>query len=128
MSEAPAATSFIRIDNRIVSHYAPQIGPHALAVYVALAYFANASTRQCWPSISTLARLTGISYPSAQKAIHTLEAAGLIRVQSVWAEKGNRRPNRYTLLPPGSSQASPEGAPNDVGEGPQPALEEQDLM
>lgn len=117
-----------RIDNRIITDYAPRLGPIPLAVYVALASFANCDTRQCYPSISTLARLVRVSYPTAQKAIRALESAGLIRAQPVWEDKGNRRPNLYTLLPVAGGQSPCVGVPNGVREGTKPTLEEQDLM
>ncbi|WP_368857400.1 helix-turn-helix domain-containing protein [Thiolapillus sp.] len=65
-------------------------------VLVALAEHVSGEGRECWPSVSRLARMTGCAERTVQRALRTLEAAGLIRV-----EQRAGRPALYSLnLPP----------------------------
>ncbi len=97
---------FTRIDNRIISLYASQIGPSALAVYMGLCFHADNVTRTCFPALRTLSRRLGLSRTTVLKAISTLEAVGLVRVTRERTERGKPRVNVYTLLPVPNASAN----------------------
>lgn len=91
--------SWCWIDNDVIDTYGPVIGPNAIAVYLVLARHANNDTRQAWPSFATIARMAGISRPTAIKAIGRLVDAGLIAVAKRGSGYGDWDSNAYTLLP-----------------------------
>ncbi|MCU0510699.1 MAG: helix-turn-helix domain-containing protein [Anaerolineae bacterium] len=80
MSET-STSGFVRIDNRFIRDYAPRIGAHAMAVYLVLALHADATTRQCFPSMRTISRLSKLSRPTVLRAIAILEEERLIKVE-----------------------------------------------
>ncbi|WP_419617837.1 helix-turn-helix domain-containing protein [Thiolapillus sp.] len=76
--------------------YSQALAAPAKFVLVALAEHVSGEGRECWPSVSRLARMTGCAERTVQRALRTLEAAGLIRV-----EQRAGRPALYSLnLPP----------------------------
>ncbi len=86
------------VDNRVITEFGPQLRPHALAIYLALARYADNTTRTCFPSVPTLARLTGMSRPTATKALRKLEAAGLITITPRRTETGDPCSHLYALV------------------------------
>lgn len=86
------------IDNDVIDKYGPVIGPHAIAVYLVLARYANKDTRKAWPSFATIAKLAGVSRPTAIKAIGKLLDAGLIATEKRSSGYGDWDSNSYTLL------------------------------
>ncbi|MGB2775418.1 MAG: helix-turn-helix domain-containing protein, partial [Anaerolineae bacterium] len=48
-------TNWFWIDNEVVDRFGPQIGAYGLAVYAALARFADGHTRIAFPAIPTIA-------------------------------------------------------------------------
>ena len=93
------------IDNAFLRDgWAALVGPHAIAVYVALALHADADTRVCWPSYQTLADLTGMSRYQAIRCVRLLERHRFIRV----ARRRKCGANLVTLLPPGQWFMEPE--------------------
>jgi DNA-binding MarR family transcriptional regulator len=132
------------VDSRILTEFGPRIGPHALAIYLALARFADNTTRTCYPSVPTVARLTGMSRPTATKALRTLEKAGLISIKRRRTPSGDPSSHEYTLLrlPEHGEAASPwvvnevdrgaktpfGGVSNDVGHPPQGGFHELNLL
>lgn len=86
----------------------PAPGLAAKLVLVALADHADPDGRRAWPSVVTLARMTGIPGRSVTRALRALEAAALI----VCVERSSGRlPNVYELklaeLVPGVTQRRP---------------------
>ena len=62
--------------------------PQHISVMLVLAYHWNASKRLAWPSVPTLARLTGWGERKVQYALRELEALGSITAAST--KKGGR--------------------------------------
>lgn len=65
----------------------------------------------CWPAIATLARYTGITERSVQRAIGRLETLGYVTRQigegGTHQTRNDRRPNRYTLHLRGDASVTP---------------------
>jgi DNA-binding MarR family transcriptional regulator len=96
-------TGWFWIDTRVLKEHGADLGPHALAIYMALAAHADNNTSKCFPGVSTLAESAGMSTRQARKALRKLEEIGLIHTQT--------RPGRssvYTLL---SVSSDGQGAP-----------------
>ncbi len=70
---------------------------YAMAVYICIAHHANGRTDTAFPSYATICNHTGVSRPTAVKAVEALMVAGLIHVQTR-VNKGERIANLYTLL------------------------------
>jgi predicted transcriptional regulator len=70
---------------------------YAMAVYICIAHHANGRTDTAFPSYATICNHTGLSRPTAAKAVEALMVAGLIDVQTR-VNKGERIANLYTLL------------------------------
>lgn len=62
------------------SGLAAEIGANCFITWVAIKTHADFNTGKAWPSIRRLAEITGLSVNTVQKAIHSLEAAHLLRV------------------------------------------------
>jgi len=78
---------------RFVTAALPDIGPHAISVYVVLADACNGD-RYCAPSHRTIQRLTGCSPCTVTSALRRLEAVGFImdtNVTIVQRQKTNKR-------------------------------------
>jgi len=68
--------------NRAVLHvYGPKLKTSGIAVYNALASFANFKTQACFPTQKVLARLTGMSRRTVSRKIKLLKELGLIKVE-----------------------------------------------
>mgnify|MGYP006271552955 CR=1 FL=1 len=96
-------TGWFWIDTRVLKEHGADLGPYALAIYMALAAHADNSTSKCFPGVSTLAESAGMSTRQARKALRKLEAIGLIHTEE---RKG--RSSVYTLLSVSDTSA---GAP-----------------
>ena len=88
---------FFTIDNELLDRYGDELGPYGLAVYMALARFAN-QEGSCWPSLATIARKTGMSRPQVIREIAKLKALALIAVEHQIGKKGEHTSNLYILL------------------------------
>lgn len=86
--------------------YARQLGPYCMAVYAYLAFRADNTTQECWPSIKTMATELGIGESKTVESVKELEAWGIILVESRYTPKrgGGKQwhSNSYTLLHPSS--------------------------
>lgn len=129
------------VDNDVIDKFGPALGPHALAVYLVLARYANRDTRKAWPSFTTIAKQIGVSRPTAIKAVSALIDAGLISTEKRTSGYGDWDSNAYTLLPVGAQSPllgskppllpSEEDLPrvvNGVDYGSKGGLLEQDLI
>lgn len=66
-------------------------------VFIYLKKFTNPSTNQCFPSIKTLANLTGISVNKVKSILKELEAKGVISKTNRTRPDGGSTSNCYTL-------------------------------
>ena len=57
-----------------------EIGVNAYAVWQAVKYYADYNTGEAFPGMRTLGQKLGISHPTVQRAVKSLEAAKLLRV------------------------------------------------
>jgi GntR family transcriptional regulator len=85
-------------DKRVISRYGRQLGPHGLAVYMALAMHADGETQSCFPSIQTVSRETGVSRAQLKRVLHRMVTLKLIRKDAMWSPEGDPGPNTYVLL------------------------------
>ena len=72
--------------------YSQALAAPAKPVLVALAEHVSGEGRECWPSVSRLARMTGYAERTVRRALRALESAGLVRV-----EQRAGRPALYSL-------------------------------
>ncbi|MFH1561858.1 MAG: helix-turn-helix domain-containing protein [Nitrospirota bacterium] len=82
------------VDKAIIQKYAPWIGASGIAVYNALASFANSKTQSCFPTQKALADILGLSRRTVARKIKLLRGSGLIEVMK------NNGGNVYYLLSP----------------------------
>ncbi|MFH1970881.1 MAG: helix-turn-helix domain-containing protein [Patescibacteria group bacterium] len=82
------------IDKAIIQKYAPRIGASGIAVYNALASFANSKTQSCFPTQKALADMLGLSRRTVARKIKSLRQSALIEVIK------KNRGNVYYLLSP----------------------------
>ena len=98
-------------DHALIDDYAQHLGPIGVALYVALARYANHHTGQCWPSLVRLSHQLGITRLTARRYLQRLADQGLIALQE--------RP-RHTFLvtllefPPRSQPCLPGKQGEDV--------------
>lgn len=69
----------------------------AKLVLISLTHRAN-NSRECWPSIPTIAKDLGISQQTAERNIATLRKTGFIKVRKM--KQYGRITNRYKIAPP----------------------------
>lgn len=87
---------FYWIDNTIYEKYAALIGVYGLAVYNALAYYANRDG-ECFPAVLTIAKHLNCSDRMVQKTLHLLREHGLITIEDRIID-GKQTSNLYTLV------------------------------
>lgn len=76
-----------------------EVGAVAFAVWCKLLVHRNRKTGECFPSVKTIMKATGLTKPTVVKAIKELEKAGWLTVVRTKSERGKPQPNRYTLAP-----------------------------
>lgn len=86
------------VDDAVVDILGDHIGPYGLAVYMALARYADRHG-DCYPSLRTLSRKVGISRTTVVKSLKKLEACGLISITPRTTGRGDLTSNMYALLP-----------------------------
>jgi DNA-binding transcriptional ArsR family regulator len=78
--------------------WASQIeSPTAKFVLVALADMMNATTGECFPSVATISKMTGLSERSVRASLKTLEEAGLIKRKFRTTGTGRKTSTEYFL-------------------------------
>jgi hypothetical protein len=99
---------FFTIDNDLLDRFGEQLGPYGLAVYMALARFADQDS-ECYPSQSTIAKRTGMSRMQVSRVIEKLQKLQLISALQQTAPNGAQRTNLYILydLPPVTDSYTP---------------------
>ncbi|MAK63582.1 MAG: hypothetical protein CMF75_02395, partial [Maricaulis sp.] len=83
----------------------PQLNVTDLRVVIALASYANAKSRECFPSQSRLARELGISRQTVNRAIGRLSKTGWITSTPQILPKRGQTANRYCIRLPGTPAA-----------------------
>ena len=92
--------------------------PLEIMVYVALGQYADNKTKECWPSVSKLAKDGNRSRQSTITALQGLEEKGVIEVKQRFKEKGEQTSNLYVLkLTPVSRKLDRGGKENKTGRG-----------
>ena len=92
--------------------------PLEIMVYVALGQYADNKTKECWPSVSKLAKDVNRSRQSTITALQGLEEKGVIEVKQRFKEKGEQTSNLYVLkLTPVSRKLDRGGKANVTGRG-----------
>ncbi len=113
--------SWTAIDNATIKAIT-DIGLAAFAVYVVLKMHTDAAG-ECWPSVLTIARLTGTTVRTVRRALVMLQERGWIRIERRKDRSGRDMSSRYILSPVGESdtEAPPvvlpcqgEGDTNDL--------------
>lgn len=98
----------VAIMERLNSHT-----PNAMKVYFVLASRASSRDETCWPSVASIARETGMSDRTVQRALKSLVGAKLIAKNSRKTPWGSDASNSYTLLSPPHEW---EGVTNDISQ------------
>lgn len=101
------------IASKVLRAHSKKIGPSGIAVYNALASFADSKTQGCFPSRKTIARVLGLSRKTVARKIKMLQELGLISVEKTGATY------RYLLLEPSKKgeKLTPGGEKNDHYQG-----------
>lgn len=83
----------------IVPHWvADLVKPTELAAYVVLGKYADNVTKECWPSLNTIAKDLGRSKTATISAIKGLEDKGVLKITKRKNTKGDWDRNHYTLI------------------------------
>ena len=104
----------------IVPHWLLEVlKPTELTTYVALGQYADNKTKECWPSVTKLAKDIKRSRYSTIKALQGLEEKGVIEIKERYKDKGEQTSNLYILkLTKGVSRKLDRGGKeNDTGRG-----------
>ena len=101
----PLRPHSFRMDNCIIDDYADEIGAIGVAVYAALARYANRATGECWPKVKTIADKLHLSPNCVKKYLHKLASVGLISIAYRYTDEGDHTSNRYTLHDPTNRDA-----------------------
>jgi len=103
----------------IVPHWLLEVlKPLELATYVALGQYADNKTKECWPSVTKLAKDVNRSRQSTINALKGLEEKGVIEIKQRFKDKGEQTSNLYILkLVPVSRKLDRGGKENKTGRG-----------
>lgn len=96
----PLRPHTFRLDNTIINDYAAEMGAMGVAIYAVLQRYADRTTGQCWPSVSTIARLLRLSKNCVKKYLHLLVRLGLITSAPRSTADGDHTSNLYTVHDP----------------------------
>ncbi|MHB9025660.1 MAG: helix-turn-helix domain-containing protein [Armatimonadota bacterium] len=115
---APARGKFFIVEHQFLLQYLCRLGSRAPALNLALCKYADFRTGVCFPKITTLAGVLGVSERTVQRQLKALEREGLLRVES---GKQTGHPNTYVLLRPWEErQECPTGSDSVVVPGTSP--------
>lgn len=100
----------------IVPHWLLEVlKPTELTTYVALGQYADNKTKECWPSVTKLAKDIKRSRYSTIKALQGLEEKGVIEIKERYKDKGEQTSNLYILkLTKGVSRKLDRGGKENV--------------
>lgn len=87
--------------NLFLDLYAEFLGSNCVSVYAVLCRFSNNSTQECFPSMDTIAKKSGLkSRKTVSKAISDLETHKIITIEKRADNEGKRMSNIYRLNSP----------------------------
>jgi hypothetical protein len=89
-----------RIDNILIDEYGEKIGAIGVAVYNAVARYADRLTGICYPCIGTIAKKLKLGRTTVKKYLRILLNHGLIAISARLSEAGDPTSNSYMLLDP----------------------------
>ncbi len=108
------APGFAGVPRSVIS-LGPDIGSYAIHVFVVLADHAN-DAYECWPSISRISKLTGMTQQSVRNQLRMLKNFGIISIE----HRGKKPPsltNMYRFLPPHLPPKRNDSPPSTKKEG-----------
>jgi len=111
----PLRPHTFRLDNCVIDDYAAEMGAIGVAIYAVLQRYADRTTGQCWPSVSTIAATLRLSKNCVKKYLHHLARLGLIGLAPRYTAEGDYTSNLYTVHDP--TQRRPCGAAAASGVG-----------
>ena len=97
----PLRPHTFRLDNCVIDDYAAEMG----AIYAVLQRYADRTTGQCWPSVSTMAATLSLSKKCVTKYLHLLTRLGLIDIAPRYTAEGEHTSNLYTVHDPTQTEA-----------------------
>jgi hypothetical protein len=97
---------FFITPNIIIDDYGANLGVYGLAVYMALARYAN-QDGESFPAVKTIATVCDCSENKVREAIKHMVRLGLLRVEERSKDSGGQTSNLYTLLTPPTHQVKP---------------------
>lgn len=89
------------VDNAVLNGYGKGLGATGIAFYVTLCRYANNQSQKCFPSITTIARETGMDRKTIIAAANKAVGLGLIK-----KDVKTGRATIYTLLDPTSGKST----------------------
>ena len=101
----PLRPHTFRPDNCVIDDYAAEMGAIGVAVYAVLQRYADRTTGQCWPRVSTLAATLNLSTRCVQKYLRHLARLGLIDMAPRYTADGDHTSNLYTVHDPTQTEA-----------------------
>ena len=101
----PLRPHTFRLDNCVIDDYAAEMGAMGVAVYAVLQRYADRTTGQCWPRVSTLAATLNLSTRCVQKYLRHLARLGLIDIVPRYTADGDPTSNLYTVHDPTQTEA-----------------------
>ena len=91
---------YTRIDNILIDEYGEKIGAIGVAVYNALARYADRQTGICYPCIGTIAKKLKLGRTTVKKYLRILLNHSLIAISGRLSEEGDPTSNSYRILDP----------------------------
>jgi hypothetical protein len=101
----PLRPHTFRLDNCVIDDYAAEMGAIGVALYAVLQRYADRTTGQCWPRVSTLAATLNLSTRCVQKYLRHLARLGLIDIAPRYTADGDPTSNLYTVHDPTQTEA-----------------------
>ena len=99
----------------MIDHYLRDLSSSAIVVYVALSRYRNAHG-VCYPSISTLEKVTGLVRKTVVRALHELIESELIEKRTRKSSNGGYDQNEYRFLSVHTERGG-DGVDNTLGGG-----------
>jgi len=93
------------LDNCIIDDNAAEMGAIGVAAYAVVQRYADRTTGQCWPSVSTMAATLSLSKKCVTKYLHHLARLGLIDIAPRYTADGDPTSNLYTVHDPTQTEA-----------------------
>jgi len=101
----PLRPHTFRLDNCVIDDYAAEMGAIGVAIYAVVQRYADRTTGQCWPSVSTMEATLHLSKNCVKKYLHHLARLGLIDMAPRYTADGDHTSNLYTVDDPTQTEA-----------------------